>query len=148
MQMGLLIISGVLSVKQFWPEGRSDADTATVDLAKNKAFVFVNNAGHRAQTHAFDNAESEGKFGRSAVINLTKSGVRTVKIRLQGLDAPELHFQPQVPGSKGFNHPFRQPMGETCAHALNAFLSTFGQVEIDCEVLTQVNKPTDVCDVF
>src|SRR6185295_4601605 len=55
-EMGLLIINGTLRVKQFWPEGRSDADTATVDLAASQPFVFVNNAGHRAPTHALDNA--------------------------------------------------------------------------------------------
>src|SRR5438093_2853289 len=95
--MGLLIINGVLRVKQFWPEGRSDADTANVDLAAKNTFVFVNDAGQRAPTHAFDNAESVGQR-RTPVIKTNKSGARKVTIRLQGLDAPELHFTPQVKG--------------------------------------------------
>ncbi len=146
--MGLLIINGVLRVKQFWPESRSDADTATVDLTTGQPFVFVNNAGHRAPTRAFDVAESVGKFGPKPVIKTTKSGARKVTVRLQGLDAPELHFQPQVQASSGVTHPFRQSMGETCANALHAFVSAFGQADIPCEILTRVSKPSDVCDVF
>lgn len=146
--MGLLIISGTLRVKQFWPESRSDGDTATVDLAAKQPFVFVNDAGHRAPTQALDQADSVGKFGRKSVIKTNKSGARKVTIRLQGLDAPELHFQPQVQGASGVTHPFRQSLGETCAAALHTFVSAFGQAEIPCEVLTRVNKPSDVCDVF
>src|SRR5438552_13199805 len=146
--MGLLIISGTLRINQFWPEARSDAATATVDRAAKNPFVFVNDAGKRAPTHAFDNAESVGE-GRTPVIKTNQSGGRKVTIRLQGLDAPELHYQPQVKGSKGKNHPFRQSMGETCAAALHSFLSSFGPpAVIPCEVLTRVSKPSDVCDVF
>ena len=117
-------------------------------MVSAQPFVFVNNAGHRAPSHAFDNAESVGKFGRTPVIKTAKSGARKVTIRLQGLDAPELHYQPQVTGSSGITHPFRQSMGETCANALHAFVTGLGQAEIPCEVLTAVNKPSDVCDVF
>jgi endonuclease YncB( thermonuclease family) len=147
--MGLLIIKGVLRVKQFWPEGRSDGDTATVDLINAKPFVFVNNAGHQTPTSVFDSAESVGKFGRNPVIKATKSGARRVIIRLQGLDTPELHYQPKVKkGEAGVTHLFRQSMGETCADALHRFVSSFGQSEIPCEVLTMVKKPSDVCDVY
>jgi endonuclease YncB( thermonuclease family) len=151
--MGLLIVSGILRVKQFWPEARSDADTATIDLVPpaKQPFVFVSDAGQRRPTRVFDNAEVLGKFGRSAVIKQSKgSAVRKVTVRLQGVDAPELHYQPTVPGSggKGISHPFRQSLGETCADALHAFVSTFGQAEIPCEVLSAVSKPSEVCDVF
>lgn len=147
--MGLLIITGVLRAKQLWPEGRSDADTANVSLTTTQPFVFINNAGHRAPTHVFDNAESVGKFGATPVIRTTQGGGRKVTVRLQGIDAPELHFQPPVKkGEGGATHPFRQSMGETCADALHGFVAAFGQAEIPCEVLTQVNKPSDVCDVF
>src|SRR5690348_15150900 len=123
--MGLLIISGVLSVKQFWPGGRSDADTATLELRANKPFVLVNNVGTRKSTSVFDNAESVGKFGAKPVIKATKSGVRHVTIRLQGLDAPELHYQPEVKAPRGINHPFRQSMGETSAAALHSIVAAF-----------------------
>jgi endonuclease YncB( thermonuclease family) len=148
--MGLLIISGTLRVKQFWPEGRSDADTVTVELVPpaKKPFVFVNDAGKRQTTHAFDNAAIEGKFGQNPVIK--GSVVRKVTVRLQGVDAPELHYQPTVPGTKGKGliHPFRQSLGETCADALHDFVASFGQAEVPCVVTTAVSRPNDVCDVF
>src|SRR5262245_19383233 len=150
--MGLLIVTGTLRVSQFWPGGRSDADTATVELAsRGDPFVFVDDAGQRRPTQAFDGAEVIGKHGRKAVIKQSKGGtVRSIVVRFQGIDAPELHYQPQVPGSggKGVNHPFRQSMGETSANALHGIVSAFGQPVISCEVQTVVANPSDVCDIF
>ena len=149
--MGRLIVSGTLRVSQFWPAGRSDADTANVALAAQDPFVFVDDGGQRRPTHAFDGAETVGKHGRKPVIKQTKgSNVRSVVIRFQGIDAPELHYQPQVSGSagKGVNHPFRQFTGETSANALHGIVSAFGQQVIPCEVQTVVAHPSDVCDVF
>lgn len=151
--MGQLIVSGVLKAKQFWPEGRSDADTASIDIAikGKKSFVFVDDAGHRRNTNAFENAEIIGKHGAATVIKTSKkSAARKITIRLQGLDAPELHYQPQVKGSagKGVVHPFRQAMGETCANALHDFVAALGETEIPCEAVTIVNKPNEVCDIF
>lgn len=145
--MGLLTISGTIRVKQFWPEARADADTATVDLARTKAFIFEDNAGRRRETHAFDNAEVVGMFGPKPAIKGSENA-RKVSVRLQGIDAPELHYQPQVKGSKGHNHPFRQSLGETCADALHDFTESFGQAVIPCEVVTIVSKPSDVFDIF
>jgi endonuclease YncB( thermonuclease family) len=149
--MGLLTINGILRAKQFWPEGRSDADTATVELAAQQPFVFTDDGGKRHPTNAFDNAEVVGQHGRNAVIKQPKtSAARSVTIRLQGIDAPELHYQPQVTGSggKGINHPFRQSLGETSADALHTIVGSFGLAEIPCEVTTEVELPSDVCDVF
>ena len=149
--MGRLIVSGTLRVSQFWPAGRSDADTANVELAPHDPFVFVDDAGQRRATQAFDNAELIGKHGRKAVIKQSKgNNVRSVVIRFQGIDAPELHYQPEVAGSagKGVNHRFRQFMGETSANALHAIVSAFAQPVIPCEVQTVVAHPSDVCDIF
>jgi len=149
--MGLLTINGMLRAKQFWPEGRSDADTVTVELAAHQPFVFTDDAGKRHPTNAFDNAEVVGQHGRNVVIKRHKtSNVHSITIRLQGIDAPELHYQPQVNGSggKGINHPFRQSLGETSADALHAIVGSFGLSEIPCEVTTVVDLPSDVCDVF
>jgi endonuclease YncB( thermonuclease family) len=149
--MGLLIIKGIIRVKQVWPEGRSDADTLTVELQDAKAFTFVNSAGTRRTTHAFDNAEVVSENHRSEVIkHAANSAVRKVTIRLQGIDAPELHYQPTVPGAggSGFIHPYRQSLGETSSNALHALLLTFGMPDIPCEVVTMVSKPGEVCDMF
>jgi endonuclease YncB( thermonuclease family) len=101
-------------------------------------------------TTAFDKAEVNGKFGRSAVIKKTKTNpARRIAVRLQGVDAPELHYQPTVSGmGKGIIHPFRQSLGETCADALHDYIASFGQAELPCMVVTKVNKPSDVCHVF
>jgi len=149
--MGRLIVSGTLRVSQFWPAGRSDGDTANLDLAAHNPFVFLDDGGHRRATKAFDNAEVVGKYGRTAVIKQAKgSNVRSIVIRFQGIDAPELHYQPEVKGSggKGVNHRFRQFMGETSANALHGIVSAFGQQVIPCEVQTVVAHPSDVCDIF
>jgi endonuclease YncB( thermonuclease family) len=149
--MGLLTITGTLAAGQFWPGGRSDADTATVILAAKNAFVFTDDAGKRHSTKAFDNAEVIGQHGRSPVIKKARNGsVRKITVRLQGIDAPELHYQPQVPGSagKGLNHPFRQSLGETSADELLTMVTSVGRGDIPCEVRTLVATPNDVCDVF
>jgi len=150
--VGLLIVSGTLRAAQFWPGGRSDADTATVELApRGDPFVFVDDTGQRRPTQVFDGAEAIGKHGRKAVIKQSKGGtVRSVTIRFQGIDAPELHYQPQVAGAggKGVIHPFRQFMGETSANALHGIVAAFKQPVLSCEVRTVVEHPSDVCDIF
>jgi endonuclease YncB( thermonuclease family) len=111
----------------------------------------VDDAGQRRPTRAFDGAEVIGKHGRKTVIKQSTSGtVRSIVVRFQGIDAPELHYQPEVPGSggKGVNHPFRQFMGETSANALHGMVTAFGQPVIPCEVRTVVANPSDVCDIF
>ncbi len=151
--MGTLTVSGILRANQFWPQGRSDADTASIELTikGTKSFVFIDDAGNRRSTSVFENAEVVGQHGRSPVIKKSKKATtRKITIRLQGIDAPELHYQPQVPGSKGKGvvHPFRQSLGETCANALHTFVVAFGEPEIACEAVTLVRHPSDVCDVY
>lgn len=145
--MGLLTVNGSIRVKQFWPDARADADTVTVDLAPTKTFIFEDNAGRRSETHAFDNAEIKGPFGPKPAIK-GSGDARRVSVRLQGIDAPELHYQPQIKGSAGHNHPFRQSLGETCADALHDFTGAFGLAAIPCEVVTVVSNPSDVFDIF
>ena len=149
--MGLLVVRGTLRVKQFWPDGGSDADTAVVELVlkSKKPFTFVSDTGVRKTTRAFDGAEVIGKYGPRPVIRHDKRlDADVVSVRLQGIDAPELHYQPQVKGSAGHNGKFRQPLGETCSDALHDYLAKLGEDEIPCEVLSRVRKPNDVCDVY
>jgi endonuclease YncB( thermonuclease family) len=149
--MGLLVVKGWLRVDQFWPRGGSDADTATLEVLidNQKAFVFVGDDGQRTTTRVFFNAEVIGRQGPQAVVKFDKKlDSHKINVRLQGLDAPELHFQPTVKGSKGKNGKFRQDLGETCAHALWRYLSSLGQKRIPCEVVSRVRRPGDVCDVY
>ncbi|HEV8378558.1 MAG TPA: thermonuclease family protein [Tepidisphaeraceae bacterium] len=149
--MGLLVISGSVLVDQFWPERRSDADTVQVNLIPGqKAIMFTSDGGTSKATSVFDSAELTSQHGRKTIIKQPKNGgPRKITVRLQGIDAPELHYQPQLEKMpKGVTHPFRQSLGETCAYALHAFVSNFGLKEIPCEVVTRVDKPNDVCDSF
>jgi endonuclease YncB( thermonuclease family) len=149
--MGLLVVTGKLRVRQFWPKGSADADTATVEvvLSSKKSFIHVSTAGTRRATRAFRNAEVIGIHGRQRVIKHDKKlNADKISVRLQAIDAPELHYQPQGTSSAGNSHGFRQRLGETCANALLSYLSKFGKDDLRCEVVTEVGTPGDVCDVY
>jgi endonuclease YncB( thermonuclease family) len=148
--MGLLEINGTLDVKQFWPDGKSDADTTKVILKVGPgAFTF-----NGKQTKAF----AAAFIATKPVI--TKKG--TVTIRLQGIDAPELHYRPTYQDSKKkkytkaertaikkVNAEFRQKLAETGTMAVgNLLKGASGLTEVPCVVRTRVKKPNDVFDKF
>jgi endonuclease YncB( thermonuclease family) len=133
--MSTLTIHGTLDVAQFWPRGNSDADTAKVSLAGvTNPFRFKPDGAKEIVTRAFATATVRSAQGTTAVV---KNG--TIDVRLQGIDAPELHYQPQR---------FRQPFGESAAAALGALLATGGQPALPCRVVTRVAAPNEVCDLF
>lgn len=149
--MGILTVQGSLRVAQFWPKGGADADTATVEvvLARRNAFVYTDDRGRKQETRAFMKAEVVGRQGPQPVVRHDKRlDSDKINVRLQGIDAPELHYQPTVKGSAGKNGKFRQCFGESCAHALLRYLSQLKMPEIPCEVFSRVLKPSDVCDVY
>ena len=152
MSKGLLEVHGTLSVQQFWPRGTSDADTAQVVVDK---FLFGPSASKLKQTKVFTSAvvkRSEGaKTGQAAI---SKKG--EVTVRLQGIDAPELHFRPtyehtnvkQNAAIKAYNGDFRQPLGEAAANAMHQLVQGLGSDPLPCIVRTRVNQPNDVFDMF
>ena len=156
MPSGLLMVEGLLDVSQFWPDSSSDADTikVSVDLG-SEPFKFRPHPGAEfAVTHAFDDATVKGAT--------TKPAIQRGKlvIRLQGVDAPELHYRPvAVLTSKKRNdqqsalwkkwcHEFRQALGETATVGLGAKLKEFGKGEIPCRVETAVDAPDDAFDTY
>jgi len=112
---GLLEVHGTLDIAQCWPTGESDADTSHVVVNAN-GFQFRPKAGEPFKvTHVFDDAQVKGSGTAPAV----KNGAVTV--RWQGIDAPELHYEPSYPpklsdqqkaGFKEKNGNFRQHYGE------------------------------------
>src|SRR5262249_23739475 len=86
---GLLRVSGTIDLFQFWPNGKSDADTATV-VADVDGFEFSADGSPQGlrRTRVFEGAQIAGK-------NYIKPG-RKLTIRYQGIDAPELHCPPGV----------------------------------------------------
>ena len=168
MANGLLEVQGTIDVAQFWPAGHSDADTA-------KVLVTVAPDGVRFRedptkpfktTHFLDGAmvgiPVQGKFKPA----INAKGQLT--IRLQGIDAPELHYQPsalqknEFPGldKLGFAakkkqyhdakvvHPYRQLLGATTSKALHDFLAGGGQPLLPCRVFTHIDLPNDVFDKY
>lgn len=156
MMQGLLELKGTIDLNQFWPTKESDGDTVHVVPSGGNAFQFRPSANAPFKvTHAFDNAVIKGKVSRPAI----KSG--SVTIRLQGIDAPELHYRPQVPTLNkkkptpaqktkfnAANKNFRQNYGETASVALHDFLRQAGGPTINCVVRTAVDHPSDVFDTF
>jgi endonuclease YncB( thermonuclease family) len=158
--MGLLKVTGTLTLNQFWPSGQSDADTAhvAVKVAQN-AFKFQTHPGAPFKaTHVFDKARVKGKFAPKPAID--KQG--RITVRFQGIDAPELHFSPtpltkkeksqltsaQLQQFKQLNKKYRQLFGETATVNLHQELAKTGQAEIPCSVTTAVSDPQDVFDTY
>lgn len=158
MPVGLLEVVGTIDVGQFWPEGRSDADTTkvVVNVAPDAIRFRKNNSVPFQPTHVFEGAKVKGRTATAPI----KNGKLT--IRLQGIDAPELHYQPSplsAAEKKGLSdakrqayhevtHPYRQFLGATTSKALHDFLSSAGGPTLACRVFTHVDAPNEVFDTY
>jgi len=155
--MGLLKLSGTLDVAQFWPDGQSDADTTKVIVTvQGDSFKFSHDGATDFETtHAFDGARVKGKSGTKTVIGQHGQ----VTIRLQGIDAPELHYPLPPLGNKAGvvaeerdayraleKAEYRQYRGESSTAALGHLLHGLGTVA--CEVTTVVSTPNEVFDTY
>ncbi len=157
MPTGLLEVTGAIDLTQFWPSGQSDADTVKVHLSGTNAFRFRAHPGASAKiTHAFEGAQIHGKGTNEAIDKQQR-----IIIRLQAVDATELHYRPTAPtlnkkkptpaqraAFRAANGNFRQHLGETAASELFKFLSKAGASPIKCVVRTAVDEPGDVFDTF
>jgi endonuclease YncB( thermonuclease family) len=104
----------------------------------------------------FEGAKVKGRTATAPI----KNGKLT--IRLQGIDAPELHYQPSplsTAEKKGLTdakrqayhevtHPYRQFLGATTSKALHDFLGSGGEAAIACRVFTHVDTPNEVFDTY
>jgi endonuclease YncB( thermonuclease family) len=85
---------------------------------------------------------------------VNKEGRLTV--RLQGLDAPELHYRPIVArlaadareALRSVNGSFRQHGGESSTLALRELVQRQGLAELDCKITSQVQGPSDLFDCY
>jgi endonuclease YncB( thermonuclease family) len=96
--MGKLMIDGTVDLSQFWPIGESDADTTKIVLTVlPSAAQYQPTDGVPRPTTKFDDAcvKSFGQF-KPIIKN------RKITVRLQGVDAPELHYQPQSMKGKSY----------------------------------------------
>jgi endonuclease YncB( thermonuclease family) len=153
---GLLRVRGKLEVQQFWPIGTSDADTVNLIVDVNKqSFAFAADGKNFKITKVFFGAISKGRGSKPVVSKNNK-----ITIRLQGIDAPELHYKaaplaaklkPSKAKRKAFNEANKercQHWGESAAAALGKKIATVGSGTIDCEFVSFVDAPKDVTDVY
>ncbi len=160
MAVGLLRVKGTIDLNQFWPSGSADADTTKilVDVGPG-AFQFRPAPGAAFRnTNAFANATVIG-FGRKSPID----NKGRITIRLQGIDAPELHYRPtsHLKDSQGrtkrqkerfleVNEEYRQYLAETATVRLRNSLqpAADNQDRISCVVETMVDQPNEVFDIY
>jgi endonuclease YncB( thermonuclease family) len=156
MANGLLEVDGSIDLAQFWPVGSSDADTTQirVDVGAG-AFRFRPHPGEPLRvTHVLDGAKVKG----AATYDVIKNGKITV--RLQGIDAPELHYRPAAAKKKAdqtakqhelylkWNLEFRQYLAETATVSLTTFLQGIGADPLPCKIRTAVDTPDEVFDTY
>jgi endonuclease YncB( thermonuclease family) len=152
---GLLTVIGSLDISQFWPATKgshsSDADTVHLKVDPNTSFIFKSSPHSRPKiTRKFIGAFVMDHGRKKKAITARNE----IKIRLQGIDAPELHY-PAIgkvhPSKKGtYRNEFRQPFGASAANALHkhlrSFLVTdFGMV-IHATFVTQINAANEAVD--
>jgi endonuclease YncB( thermonuclease family) len=151
--MALLRVTGTIPIDQFWPNGESDADTSKVIVVAGSFEYKAPGKAFKA-THVFDNAVMKGP-----VITKTE---RKLTIRLQGIDAPELHYQVSWPKAKEYSSPaqrvkfkaansnkLRQNLAETATVKLGELLAPAAQAgQVKCTVTTEVEGPGDAFDMF
>lgn len=159
MAKGLLEVKGTIAVAQFWPTGKSDADTASIIVdVEGNSFRFKPHPGAPfAVTHFWKDAVVVGRQRKPPVNDNGK-----MTIRLQGIDAPELHYRPsplsrqekegasaaKLAAFKAVNKSYRQLLGATATKALHDFVNHSGAETIDCRVLSRVDKPNEVFDTY
>lgn len=139
--MGLLSVTGLLDVRQLWPTGTSDADTLRVALRGAGPFAFADDITGKFRTTAAFAGAYVRVTGRKAPV-IGKGGV--LRVRLQGVDAPELHYRPasRLPE-------LRQAYAESAARALAEHLQrNFGRDLLECRLETRVAEPNDVFDMY
>ncbi len=155
--MGLLQVTGIIDLKQFWPEGESDADTAKVQVQVDQnAFKFRNTPRAPFKvTHVFEQATVIGKFRKKAIDSKSR-----ITVRIQGIDAPELHYNSaplpkNIPKTdkrrqlfKQYNKKYRQHLGEISVINLKTFLFKTMMDKLPCTVRTNVYEPKDVFDSY
>lgn len=151
---GKLTFTGSIDLNQFWPQNvktgnsfDSDADTVKV-LVDVNSVIFTPAKGAAKKTKLLQTAgffsniknKKTGKVTRKFKPVINAKGY--VTMRLQGIDAPELHYMTGKPL-------YRQHWGNICTVELYNYLKkqTTGN-SINCEVYTQVDKPNDVFDKY
>ncbi len=162
--MGTLRIHGTIDLAQFWPVGESDADTTKIKLVVGKkSFEYKKEGASKfSATNAYKDAISKGQVSKQVITTSKKTGLQTITVRLQGIDAPELHYRgaplktsSAISAAKrknynALNAERRQCYAETSTHALSRHLKKFATAAgvIKAVFETNVAEPADAIDTY
>lgn len=141
----MLRVSGTVALRQFWPNGKSDADTLSLKVAAN-SFEFSPDPVSKPfrQTTVFTGATVDGgSGGKSPAI---RRGSK-VAVRLQGVDAPELHIKADYNRKLRLDREFRQFLAETATTELHDLADGL-KGPLKWRVETRVDKPYQVFDKY
>ena len=114
--------------------------------------MYETDSGIRHITRVFERAQYRD---RNQLKPLIRDG-NTIVIRLQGIDAPELHYRPQaVKGKKlagtGLVKDYRQHQAETATARLGKFLQQHGAAGLPCIFITFLDDtrgPAEAVDKY
>ena len=155
---GLLRIRGSIDLEQFWPDGESDADTSKVKVTvSDTSFSFAADGKSFKRTRAFIGASVRGTSKDLVIDSKTR-----ITVRLQGVDAPELHYRAGgLPRSRtdvtqakrdAYNAENRvqrrQYWAESATVALARKLAGYGVHSVSCRVVSLVDHPYEVIDTY
>jgi endonuclease YncB( thermonuclease family) len=162
--MGTLRITGIIELDQFWPVSDSDADTTKIKLTVgDNSFEYRENGETNFKvTKVFKDAVSRGQGTRAVIKTSKKTGDQTITVRLQGVDAPELHYRaaplktsPEITPEKRaafneLNKERRQCFAESATVALFKHLQQFskGSNMVQANFESTVDKPFEVVDTY
>jgi endonuclease YncB( thermonuclease family) len=157
-----LQISGQINITQFWPDGESDADTTKLIVqVSDKGFrVKLPGAADYVATNAYKQAYlrgvklKDGSFKHNNLINSKGE----ITVRLQRVDAPELHISPgpikgkTLSGTGEFKR-YRQRQAETATVALRKLLLSHADASkrIACTFETNLDSrkgPAEALDKY
>ena len=124
---GQLTVVGTIDIRQFWPASKggtsSDGDTIHLKVDPQTSFLFASSPRAKPKRiKTFVGAYvKDGKKKRKVI-----TAKNEIKIRLQGIDTPELHYPviaKRDPSKKAAAATeFRQPYGASAANALHDHL--------------------------
>lgn len=139
----LVVTAGTIETSSFWPKGLADADTIKLNVNDGGFYYGSPFSQELTQTHVFNNAYCLVNKKKFPLID--KKGI--VEIRLQGVDAPELHFPVESKKTDAPMVNYRQYFGKTATVELTTALGGPNKT-LGCEIWSYVDKPGDLFDAY
>ncbi len=163
--MGYIEIQGKIRLDQFWPQGKSDADTTKilVSLGKTNPFMYYPQSSVKpVNTEVFYRGKVKPAGGKSiSPVKYAGTARQYITLRLEGIDAPELHYRFYDPSTiakykgnaafKKANIDYRQHFSEIATTALKQLLKKYADNDgtVPCVFISDnIDKPGDLCDVY